>query len=145
MYKFPMSFQIEAQTPAGSNTTWSTQALSQTDALTCAIPPEFNGPGGGYSPEDFYGLALANCFIATFKVFAQNSKLDYRELAVKSELLVDRNDKGHPWMAKMNFKIQLSGVENTALAERVIDKTKMGCLVLNSVNTEKSFEVKLNP
>ena len=39
-----------------------------TGALVTTIPSEFEGPGGGYSPEDFYALALLNCFGATFKV-----------------------------------------------------------------------------
>lgn len=144
MYKFPMIFKVASQTPMGLDASWKTHALSQNDALTCAIPPEFNGPGGGYSPEDFYALALANCFIATFKVFAQNSKLEFSNLDVKCELAVDRNEKGHPWMAQMNFKIHLKGIANSSLAERVIEKTKTGCLVLNSVKTEKTFEVILN-
>jgi organic hydroperoxide reductase OsmC/OhrA len=139
MYKFPMIFPVSTSTSKGIESTWTTATTTSTD-LTCAIPPEFNGPGGGYSPEDFYALALANCFIATFKVFAQNSKLEFKKLNIKAELAVDRNEKGFPWMARMNFQVHLEGTENKELAQRVLDKTRQGCLILNSVNTEKHFE-----
>lgn len=143
MYKFPMIFRVSTTTPSGAQTKWSTQTESNTAPLTCAIPPEFNGPGGGYSPEDLYALALANCFAATFKVFAQNSKLEYSNLHIAGELAVDRNGKGHPWMARMHLSIELTGVSNASLAERVLEKTKMGCLILNSVNTEKTFSLSI--
>lgn len=139
MYKFPMKFPVSAKTEKGIVSAWTTQT-GAASPLTCAIPPEFNGPGGGYSPEDFYALALANCFIATFKVFAENSKLEFKTLNVNAELEVDRNEKGFPWMARMNFKVQLDGSGNKELAQRVLEKTQKGCLVLNSVNTEKHFE-----
>jgi organic hydroperoxide reductase OsmC/OhrA len=143
MYKFPMIFKVSSSTENGMNSLWTTQA-NTSPPLTCAIPPEFNGPGGGYSPEDFYALALANCFIATFKVFAQNSKLEFKKLNVNAELAVDRNDKGLPWMARMNFQVHIEGTDNRELAQRVLDKTSKGCLVLNSVNTEKHFEFHIS-
>lgn len=143
MYKFPMIFKVSSSTENGMNSLWTTQA-NISSPLTCAIPPEFNGPGGGYSPEDFYALALANCFIATFKVFAQNSKLEFKKLNVNAELAVDRNDKGFPWMARMSFQVHIEGTDNRELAQRVLDKTSKGCLVLNSVNTEKHFEFHIS-
>ena len=138
-----MIFKVNSSTENGMNSLWTTQA-NTSSPLTCAIPPEFNGPGGGYSPEDFYALALANCFIATFKVFAQNSKLEFKKLNVNAELAVDRNDKGLPWMARMSFQVQIEGTDNRELALRVLDKTSKGCLVLNSVNTEKHFEFHIS-
>lgn len=141
MYKFPMNFPMTTTATSGVDTVWTTRAESTDLPLTCAIPPDFNGPGGGFSPEDLYGLALSNCFVATFKVFAQFSKLSYQDLQIKSVLTVDRNDKGQPWMAQIALHIKISGVENKTLAERVFEKTKNGCLILNSVNTQKVFEV----
>ena len=70
MIKFPMKFEAEAHATPGASTQWT----AQTDLLPpipSAIPPEFMGPGGGYSPEDLFALALLNCLIATFKVYAE--------------------------------------------------------------------------
>lgn len=143
MYTFPMHFHVHAQSPDGTNTLWQTQTQLQNQVLDCAIPKEFHGPGGAFSPEDFYSLALTNCFIATFKVFAVNSKLQFTTASADGTLTVDRNEKGQPWMAKFHLKILLTGCDNLKLAERVFEKTKLGCLILNSVNTAKSFELHL--
>lgn len=143
MYKFPMIFPVSASSPAGVSSLWTTTS-SQKLSVDCSIPVEFNGPGGGSSPEDFYAMALANCFIATFKVFAQNSRLDFSRIDVRAELIVDRNEKGQPWMAKMMFQVSLQGAQQKDLALRVLEKTKNGCLILNSVQTEKVFEFQVS-
>ncbi|EKE07986.1 MAG: hypothetical protein ACD_17C00407G0001, partial [uncultured bacterium] len=53
MIKFPMKFQVQAQAGAGSHTKWDAQT-EHLAPISCAIPPEFMGPGGGYSPEDLF-------------------------------------------------------------------------------------------
>jgi organic hydroperoxide reductase OsmC/OhrA len=143
MYKFPMYFLVHAQSTADMNATWTTGAEAFPQDLVCAIPPEFDGPGGGFSPEDVYALALTNCFIATFKVFAKHSRLDFESLHVTGNLKVDRNEKGQPWMEQIELNVTIKGATNVSLAERVFDKTKNGCLILNSVNTSKVLHLHL--
>ncbi|MEI7974179.1 MAG: OsmC family protein [Bdellovibrio sp.] len=143
MIQYPLSFQVEAQTEAGIQQTWQTQTLGTGDSLRAAIPPEFQGPGGGYSPEDFYALALANCFVATFKVFAEKSKLAFSSLKISLKLEVDRNEKGAPWMSRAHLQAHLKGVESEERALHLLQKTSQSCLVLNSVKTEKSFDFQV--
>ena len=57
-----------------------------------SIPPEFKGSGGGFSPEDLFNQTLANCFAATFKVYAENSKLTFADVVVEAKLAVDMDD-----------------------------------------------------
>ncbi len=139
MIKYPLVFHAQAKSASGINSRWETSAPSLEQNLLSAIPPEFQGPGGGYSPEDFYALALCNCFIATFKVFAEKSNLAFSSLNVGLELSVDRDDKGMPWMARAHLSANLVGVDSKEKAERLLEKTSKGCLVLNSVKTEKTF------
>ena len=79
MVQYPLKFSVTAEGVSGMDSTWVTQVPSneadESRSLTAAIPPEFQGPGGGYSPEDFYALALLNCFMATFRVIASKSQL----------------------------------------------------------------------
>ncbi len=138
MIQYPMDFRVSSQGPAGVQTQWT--SVSDGGQLTCAIPPEFKGPGGGFSPEDFYAYALANCFIATFKVIAEGSKLSYANIKANGVLTVDRDEKGRPCMAKFHLRVELSGVADAERATRILDKTSQSCIVLNSVNTVKTFE-----
>ena len=140
MVKYPLSFKVKAQSEAGISQLWKTSALAVDQELKMAIPPEFAGPGGGFSPEDIYALALANCFVATFKVFAEKSKLTFQQLDVDLELLVDRDEAGRPWMAESIMSVKLSGPSSAENALRLLNKTKESCLILNSVKTHKKFE-----
>jgi len=141
MVQFPMIFKVSASSPSGIKSLWSATA-SGLDAKL-AIPPEFEGPGGGFSPEDFYALALTNCFIATFKVVAEKSKLEFQELNVEAELTVDRGEGGKPWMSLIQMKIILRGTNNSDRAQQLLEKTSQSCMILNSTKTEKIFEFKV--
>src|SRR3989344_2902412 len=89
MIKFPMKFQVQAQAGAGSHTKWDAQT-EHLSPICCAIPPEFAGPGEGYSPEDLFAISLLNCLIATFKVYAEKSKLNFSEIKGKVDLTLDK-------------------------------------------------------
>lgn len=140
MMTYPMLFNVSAEAKSGIQTVWDSQSSQYPEKAVIAIPPEFSGPGGGYSPEDLYAMALTNCFVATFKVFAEKSRLQYNEIKIQTTLSVDRNEKGQPWMAKAALNIQLTGVIQKENAQRILEKTSQGCMILNSVQTEKVFE-----
>lgn len=140
MKKYPLTFEVTAESPSGIQSAWETRTKSLNQDLTAAIPPEFDGPGEGYSPEDFYALALQNCFIATFKVFAEKSDLRFTKISTKAKLDVDRDSTGRPWMARLHLHVNLEGVTYKEKAQRLLDKTSQSCMILNSVKTEKSFD-----
>jgi uncharacterized OsmC-like protein len=143
MIQYPLSFRVQAKTPSGVSTPWMTSVPGFGSELTAAIPPEFEGPGGGYSPEDFYALAILNCFAATFKVIAGHSKLDYESLALEGTLTVDRNEKGAPWMKHFVLRATLTAPNDPDRAKRILEKTSQSCIVLNSVKTEKEFQFEI--
>ncbi len=143
MMSYPMFFNVSAMSQSGIQPTWKSTSQHFPYETLMAIPPEFEGPGGGYSPEDIYAMALTNCFIATFKVFAEKSRLQYKNISIQTSLSVNRNDKGQPWMDKAVFNIELSGVVQKENARRILEKTSQGCMILNSVMTENIFDFNI--
>jgi uncharacterized OsmC-like protein len=146
MIQYPLDFKVSTRSAAPISSTWTSDVTSAGGSLvsTVAIPPEFEGPGGGYSPEDFYALALLNCFVATFKVIAEKSRLQFETLQGEGILQVDRNESGVPWMKSFKMKYVLSGVADAERAKRLLEKTSQSCMILNSVKTEKTFEFEVN-
>lgn len=138
MIQYPLHFSVSAESSSGIGNVWNTAVPN--GILTAAIPPEFNGPGGGYSPEDFFAFAAINCFIATFKVIAERSKLDFSTITAEGKLTVDRNESGVPLMKYFHLKTTLKGVSDRERATRLLEKTSQSCLVMNSIKTEKNFE-----
>lgn len=143
MSNYPMKFASHSWGPSGTQSPWQTEAKTFDHQIPVAIPPEFEGPGNGLSPEDLYAMALQNCFIATFKVFAEKSKLDYESISVEAVLEVDKNDKGLLWMARIFLQVDLKGAVQTDRARRLLEKTSQSCMILNSVQTEKIFHFNL--
>jgi organic hydroperoxide reductase OsmC/OhrA len=138
MIQYPMTFTTESNSPSGIQSRW--QVLVSGLEAQAAVPTEFEGPGGGYSPEDFYVLALTNCFVATFKVFAEKSKLSFKSLKASGRLTVDRDAGGVPWMKSFHLAVHLDGCAEAEKADRLMKKVSQSCMILNSVKTEKSFE-----
>jgi uncharacterized OsmC-like protein len=145
MIQYPLDFKVSTKSEASVQSTWQSEVNSPTGKLVSvvAIPPEFEGPGGGYSPEDLYSLALLNCFIATFKVIAEKSRLVFESIEGEGTLQVDRNESGVPWMKSFRMNFTLIGAADADRATRILEKTSQSCMILNSVKTEKSFHFEV--
>jgi organic hydroperoxide reductase OsmC/OhrA len=141
---YPLAFSYQSESASGTRAAWITHAPEGRSA-DCAIPPEFEGPGQGYSPEDFFGLALLNCFVATFKVIAEKSRVPFESLTVSGKLIVDRDEQGRPAMKSfaLDARIVSGAGGDPARIRRVFDKTAESCIVANSVKTEVRFALEV--
>lgn len=135
---YPMTFSAETTATGGMASTWTSTAGSQASGI--AIPREFEGPGGGLSPEDLFNQALANCFVATFKVYAEKSKLTFDSVSVASRLVVDLDDARRPVMKDFFLKATIRGASNPERAANLARKAASGGFVLNSVKTQCHFD-----
>lgn len=143
MNQYPMHFQVSGFAEAGMEKTWKATSAENRES-TQAIPPEFGGPGGGFSPEDLFALALLNCFIATFKVFAQNSKIQYKSIETKGSLTVDKGEHGQPWMKYFLLEASINGAADIERTRRLAEKASKSCLVHHSVKTQIEYKFNIN-
>ncbi|MFI5386723.1 MAG: OsmC family protein, partial [Fimbriimonadales bacterium] len=60
-------------------------------SLAIAVPPEFQGPGGGSSPEELLTSAIASCYTITFGIIAANRKVPVQGLHVEATGEVEQN------------------------------------------------------
>lgn len=135
MIQYPIQFHVSTHAVSGIQSKWSA-IDAEKSSISMAIPPEFEGPGGGSSPEDLYALALLNCFAATFKVIAERSKLDFKSLDLEGTLTVDRDERGRPWMARFEMLAKLASPSDRERADRLLKKTSENCLIHHSVKTQ---------
>lgn len=142
--EFPMRFRSSAQAKAGVDKTWLTEtAGSVVRNLPVSIPAEFGGPNQGYSPEDLIGFAAANCYVATFQVYAKNSKLSFERIRVDVVLTIDQNAQKVPEITKAEFVVELIDPDHADRAERLMEKVSKNCIVLNALKVEKTFAFKV--
>lgn len=135
------TFAVESMGASGITSSWINRLKNKScDDIVMAIPPEFDGPGGTYSPEDLYALSLMNCYLATFKYIAEKSKLQFAHIEGEALLNVAKGDRPALWMESLAIKIKLSGCANKERALALMEKTKSQCMIINSVQTKVSFE-----
>lgn len=105
-------------------------------AIETQPPPEFGGPEGYWSPETLLLASVADCFILSFRAVARASRLEWRELDVGVQGVLDRVD-GVTRFIQVRIAPRLgvpgSTAESTALG--VLEKAKRACLVTNSLNS----------
>lgn len=143
MVKFPMKFVAEANAGPGINSPWT----AQTDLLPpipSAIPPEFTGPGGGYSPEDLFSLAVINCVIATFKVYCEKGKLSFQNIQGKALLTLDKfvAEAGFG-MTQIDLTFDIQGASDVEKVKKTLESAIKDCAVSNSIKSGKTFHINV--
>lgn len=140
MISYPISFFATAEATDGIQSTWKIESPNFSSA--CAVPPEFEGPGGALSPEDLFAQALTNCFVATFKVYAEKSKVIFSNLSVRAELIADLGETKKPLMKKCILHVQIQGAQNEDRVRTLVDKAFKSGFIINSVKTEMEMELQ---
>jgi uncharacterized OsmC-like protein len=144
MVTFPMKFEVQAASVPGANSKWTAQA-DGLSPIECAIPLEFMGPGGGYSPEDLFSISLLNCLIATFKVYCEKSKVSFHEIRGKVVLTVDRiaGQSGFA-MTQADVFFDVTGASDPDRVRKMLDGAIKDCAVSNSIKTGKTFHINIS-
>lgn len=139
MFSLPLEFKSEARATSSVSSPWTIQSPEQT--ASCAIPTEFGGAGGGFSPEDLFLQSAINCFVGTFKVIAQKSRLTYSEIHVTGKLIVDTNPEGQIVMKSVHLEIMVSGADRPDRLPTLVNKVARDGFILNSIRSNITFSL----
>lgn len=134
MHSLPINFSSEAFSTGEFESPWSIK--SGPVQAACAIPSEFGGYSGGFSPEDLFLQAVINCFVGTFKVYAKASRINFTDLHVKGKLTVDQGETKKVFMKTVVLDITIGGAERPDRIETIVAKTMREGFILNSVKSE---------
>lgn len=115
---------------------WSTSSRTEFEV---GIPPEFGGEFDGPAPENYYAVALTNCFVATFKVMADNSDVSFEELRADGTLRL-RPDGNTTVVDSFELDVELHTHTADRKSEVLLERTEGNCFILSSVD----FQVTVN-
>ena len=113
-------------------------------ALHTAPPASFDGPGDAWSPEELFLAAIESCFLFTLRAVARLSKLEFVNLQLDTEGVVDRQDRVIRFtdiVLRASLTVP-AGTDRTA-ALAVLAKTKAACLVSASISTSIRLEAAI--
>ncbi len=106
--------------------------------LATAAPPEFDGPGGMWSPESLLCAAVGDCFVLGFRAVARASHLEWSRLSCTVEGTLERVN-GVTRFTRFVTKalLEVPAGTDVAAARTAMEKAEHVCLVANSLNGER--------
>ena len=138
MHPYPHLYTVESSAAASGDVTLSATGLP---ALASAPPPEFDGPGGRWSPEHLLVAAVADCVILSFRGVARANKFEWHSLECSVEGTLDKVE-GKTKFTHMVVRATLRVPAGTdeAKAKQLLERAEHVCLVSNSLVSERSIE-----
>ena len=107
-------------------------------ALPTHTPPEFDGPGGRWSPETLLAGAVADCFVLTFRAIAKASKLPWVSVDVACTGTLERIERVTRF-TRFDLHATLvlpDGAGDADQARRLLARAEETCLITRSLNSE---------
>ncbi len=141
MHEFPHCYKVEAAAGPDDEVCLSADRL---EAIPCAPPAEFGGPGNRWSPETLLVAAVASCFILSFRAIARASKLPWKSLKCEVDGTLERV-AGTTKFTRFAVRATLDVPQeaNEERAHRILEKAEMSCLVTNSLSGETHLDAKV--
>ena len=141
MHPFPHRYQVRVSAAPEGAVRLAGEGLPE---LASMPPPEFDGPGGYWSPETLLLAAVVDCFVLTFRAIARGSRLEWRELSADVEGLLERVD-GNSRFTQFHTRARLVVPAGTdaARARTLMEKAEKGCLISNSLSASRHLECEI--
>ena len=138
MHPYPHLYTVESSAAASGDVTLSATGLP---ALASAPPPEFDGPGGRWSPEHLLVAAVADCVILSFRGVARANKFEWHSLECSVEGTLDKVE-GKTKVTHMVVRATLRVPAGTdeAKAKQLLERAEHVCLISNSLVAERRIE-----
>lgn len=138
MHPYPHLYLATATGQSTGKTQINSPGLPE---LESGPPPEFDGPGGVWSPEHLLVAAMADCFVLTFRGVARANRLEWHHLACRVEGVLERLDRQTRFTRFTVFaKLSVGSESDLARAQRLLHAAEEGCLVSNSLTGQRTLE-----
>ncbi len=141
MKPYPHTYTVGADGPSTGKVSVTSPGLP---VLETAPPPEFDGPGGVWSPETLLVAAIADCFILTFRGVSRAAHFDWVQLEAHVDGTLER-DSGVTQFVRYTTRATLTVKPNTdhEKARELLERSEKVCLVSNSLRGMRSLEVQV--
>lgn len=141
MHPYPHLYRAGA---TGSAVGAVTVSSAQLPVLETAPPPEFDGPGGVWSPETLLCAAMADCFILTFRAVSRAARFEWLTLDCRVEGTLERIERTPLFTKFVTFAtLTVAQGADPAIARSLLERAEHSCLVSNSLSGTRTLEVEV--
>ena len=112
--------------------------------IETAPPPEFDGPGGTWSPESLLCAALADCFILTFRAIARAAHFNWVTLDCRVEGVLEHiaNTTQFTRFATA-ARLTIPPGADAGKARLLLSRAEHACLIANSLRGERTLSIEV--
>ena len=141
MHPYPHHYSVTASAAAEGSVTVNSPDLP---ALVTAPPPQFDGPGGQWSPETLLCAALADCFILTFRAVGRATRFEWSRLECRVEGVLERVERVSYFTSfKTHATLTVPAGTDPEKARKLLEQAEHSCLISNSVRGTRTLEAQV--
>jgi organic hydroperoxide reductase OsmC/OhrA len=141
MHPYPHSYVVAASGQAGGPVAVTSVGLPD---LETAPPPQFDGPGGAWSPETLLCAAVADCFILSFRAYARAARFEWSHIECRVEGTLERVERVPQFTAfRTNATLTVPPDADDATARKLLEQAEHGCLIANSLRGARTLEAQV--
>ena len=109
-----------------------------------APPPEYDGPGDAWSPEQVLLASVGACFVFTFGSIARAAHLAYDSIEVRTSGTIGKQNNATRFTdIVVRPRITVARTVDQERLAAVIDKAEDHCLIANSLTTPTRVEPEI--
>jgi peroxiredoxin-like protein len=147
----PMSSQmhdypVSVQWTGGRDGSGSVASKHSNTNIDIAVPPEFQGPGGGVCPEELLTSAIACCYSMTFGIIAANRKIPVKSVSVEANGQVEQAGAQFTYKSvtiRPTIVLEAEATdEQLKIAEDMSHKADLYCIITNAVRGKVEINVE---
>lgn len=138
MHPLPHVYQVRL---TGGDTGNAAASADGLPPLAVASPPEFDGPGGHWTPEHLLLAAVEACLLLTFRAVARASRLPFVSLDVETTGTLDRQNSVTRFTdILLRARLVVPSGTSAERGRAVLEKSERACLVSASLSTPVRLE-----
>jgi organic hydroperoxide reductase OsmC/OhrA len=138
MHPYPHIYRVSA---VGSSAGRIVVQAPELVPFETAPPPEFDGPGGVWSPETLLCAAVADCFVLSFRAVSRAARLDWSKLECRVEGTLERIEGVAQFSRYSVFATLTVPVgTDTAKARALLERAEHTCLISNSLRGTRTLD-----
>ncbi len=138
MKPYPHVYDVGAQ---GSATGAVRVVCPELPDLQTAPPPEFDGPGGVWSPETLLIASIADCFILTFRGVSRAAHFEWEQLEAHVRGTLERVAGVTQFTRYVTHAVlTVKATADLEKAKELLERAEKVCLVANSLRGERLLE-----
>lgn len=142
MHPYPHHYTAVAAGGSSDSVTVDSVALPQ---MQTAAPPEFDGPGGLWSPETLLCASLADCFILTFRAVSRAARLNWLHIECRVDGTLERVERQAQFTRfTTHANLVVPAGVDIDKARSLLAQAEHGCLIANSLRGERSLQIEVN-